>query len=334
MNSFVIYFAAFIVICAGMSVASSIIVPFLLAVFISIALLPVLDLFARVKVRRIFAVIILVAIFFEILWFLGNVIFGAIDNLSDDLPIYQAKFSIVFETWLKWLNSRGILADGYSVLDALNIDKIFTTTSALLRQTSEIVTKSFFILLLVIFMLVDSGIFKDKVEYIALRHPQAHVIVNNFISNLKRYILIKTISSVATAAILTPILLYFNVPYAALWAILAFILNYIPTVGSTIAAIPAILISLLANDLSSTLWLSGFYLVINIAIGNFIEPRFLGSGLGISTLVVLLSLLFWGFLLGIGGMFLAVPLTMSLKIALNESEKTKSIAILLSDKVE
>ncbi|MBR2158757.1 MAG: AI-2E family transporter, partial [Campylobacter sp.] len=101
-----------------------------------------------------------------------------------------------------------------------------------------------------------------------------------------------------------------------------------------IAAVPAILVSLAVNDLSATLWLTLIYLVVNIAIGNFIEPRFLGKGLGISTLVVILSLLFWGFVFGIGGMFLAVPLTMSIKIALDANPNTKFISILLSNKVK
>ena len=97
---------------------------------------------------------------------------------------------------------------------------------------------------------------------------------------------------------------------------------------------PAILLALLTGEPISALWLSVYYLVINLAIGNFIEPKFLGSGLGISALAVVLSLIFWGFLLGVGGMFLAVPLTMSIKLALDESKNFKFIAILLSDKAE
>ena len=111
-------------------------------------------------------------------------------------------------------------------------------------------------------------------------------------------------------------------------------LNFIPTIGSIIAAVPALLVALLLNDAASCAWTAALYLAVNTVIGNFIEPKFLGKGLGISTLVVLLSLLFWGFLFGIGGMFLAVPLTMSLKIALDANPSTKFIAVLLSDKLE
>lgn len=325
--------AAFVLVCAGLSIATSVVVPFFLAIFISIALTPILDLFARIKVRRIFAILILVIIFFELLWFLGNIIFSAINDLSTDLPIYKDKFAIAVEQSIAWLNSHNIKVSSI-VIDTVDPDKIFSTASSFLRQTGNIVTKSFLVLLFVIFMLVDASIYSDKVKYFSAIHPKSTVIVNNFISNLKRYIVIKTVSSIATAVILYPILLYFNVPYATLWALLAFILNYIPTIGSIIAAAPAIMLSLLLNDFGSTLWVSGAYLLVNIAIGNFIEPRFLGSSLGISTLVVILSLVFWGFLLGVGGMFMAVPLTMSVKIALNENEKTKFISVLLSDKKE
>nr|MBP3724975.1 AI-2E family transporter [Campylobacter sp.] len=332
-QSVLVNLAAFVIVCAGLSAATSIVVPFFLAIFISIALTPILDLFARVHVRRIFAILILVFIFFELLWFLGNIIFSAINNLSTDLPVYRDKFAFSMAQAIEWLNSHNIKVSSV-VIDTVDPDKIFSTASSFLRQTGDIVTKSFLVLLFVIFMLVDVSIFADKVKYFSIRYPQATVIVNNFIANLKRYIVIKTISSIATALILYPILLHFNVPYAMLWALLAFILNYIPTIGSIIAAFPAIMLSLLLNDFSDALWVSGAYLVVNIAIGNFIEPRFLGSSLGISTLVVILSLIFWGFLLGIGGMFMAVPLTMSVKIALNESKKTKFISILLSDKKE
>lgn len=332
-NSILLSFACIIIISIGLSLASAVVVPFLLAVFISIALSPILDLFFRVHVRRIFAVLILVFIFFEILWFLGNIIFDTLDKLSLDLPLYQAKFATILENFTSWLNKHGIKVSSF-VMDNIELDKIFTITSSILKQTSNIITKTFLVLLLVIFMLVDMGIYQAKVKYLATNYPQSTIIIKNFISNLKRYLLIKTISALATALILLPALLYFKVPYATLWVTLAFVLNYIPTIGSIIAAIPAVMISLLVNDLSSTLWLSAIYLIVNIAIGNFIEPKFLGTKLGISTLVVLLSLLFWGFLLGIGGMFLAVPLTMSIKIAMDESKKHKFISVLLSDKKE
>lgn len=323
--------ASFIIIIGGLSLASSIVVPFLLAVFISIIVYPVLELMSKVHINRFFAFIILIGICGSGLWILGNVIATALLGFSADLPIYKAKIDIFIDNLVVYIKDNSNIDISNNILSFINIDKLITTTSNLIVQTGSIVTQSFLVFLLLAFILFEVQIFKDKVAYFALKNPLASDIASTFISNLKRYLAIKTISSIATGVIVWVFLILFDVPYAPLWAVLAFILNYIPTIGSIIASIPAILVSLAVNDLSSTLWLTLIYLVLNIAIGNFIEPKFLGKELGISTLVVILSLLFWGFVFGIGGMFLAVPLTMSIKIALDANPKTKSISILLSN---
>lgn len=329
-----IVIASFIVIIGGLSLASSIVVPFLLAVFIAIIIYPVLELMSKVHINRFFAFIILIGICGSGLWFLGNVIATALLGFSADLPLYKAKIDIFMDNLVIYIKQRANIDISNNILSFVNIDKLITTTSNLIVQTSSIVTQSFLVFLLLAFILFEAQIFKDKVEYFARKDPVALDIANTFISNLKRYLAIKTISSIATGVIVWGFLIIFDVPYATLWAVLAFILNYIPTIGSIIAAIPAILVSLAANDLSTTLWITIMYLAVNIAIGNFIEPKFLGNRLGISTLVVILSLLFWGFVFGIGGMFLAVPLTMSIKIALDANPKTKSISVLLSNSIK
>lgn len=321
-------FAAFVIICAGLSAASSVMVPFLLAIFISVAVLPLMRILVLWRVPRGLAILFLVAIFGSILWLLGGVLSNTISSLLTDLPIYRAKFEGVMNEGLAWLKSRGINTSANNLISS-NVERIFSSATGILKGTSEIVTKSFLVLLLVIFMLFEAPIFASKFTSFG---GSASSVVSNFAHNLTHYIAIKTVSSIATAAILAPALIYFNVPYISLWLLLAFALNYIPTVGSIIAAIPAILMCLLVNEPSSAVYLAIFYVIINIAIGNFIEPRFLGSGLGISTLVVVLSLIFWGFLLGVGGAFLAVPLTMSIKLALNENKQMRYIAVLLSDK--
>ncbi|WP_236842968.1 AI-2E family transporter [Campylobacter lanienae] len=323
--------ASFVIIISGLSLASSIVVPFLLAVFIAIIVYPILEMMSKIHINRFFAFIILIGICGSGLWFLGNVIAGAIVKFSTDLPLYKAKIDIFIDNLIIYAKDQADIDISNNLLSFINLDKLIITTSNLLLQTGSLVTQSFLVFLLLAFILFESQIFKQKVEYFAIKDPSALHIANTFISNLKRYLAIKTISSIATGVIVWGFLILFDVPHALLWAVLAFILNYIPTIGSIIAAIPAILVSLAVNDISATLWLTLIYLVVNISIGNFIEPRFLGKGLGISTLVVILSLLFWGFIFGIGGMFLAVPLTMSIKIALDANPRTKFISILLSN---
>ncbi|MGM9997282.1 AI-2E family transporter [Campylobacter lanienae] len=323
--------ASFVIIIGGLSLASSIVVPFLLAVFIAIIVYPILEMMSKIHINRFFAFIILIGICGSGLWFLGNVIAGAIVKFSTDLPLYKAKIDIFIDNLIIYAKDQADIDISNNLLSFINLDKLIITTSNLLLQTGSLVTQSFLVFLLLAFILFESQIFKQKVEYFAIKDPSALHIANTFISNLKRYLAIKTISSIATGVIVWGFLILFDVPHALLWAVLAFILNYIPTIGSIIAAIPAILVSLAVNDISATLWLTLIYLIVNISIGNFIEPRFLGKGLGISTLVVILSLLFWGFIFGIGGMFLAVPLTMSIKIALDANPRTKFISILLSN---
>jgi AI-2 transport protein TqsA len=123
------------------------------------------------------------------------------------------------------------------------------------------------------------------------------------------------------------------VDYAVLWALIAFLLNFVPTIGSILAAFPAVLLALVQIDVQAALLVAIGYLVVNTLIGSILEPKIMGYGLGLSTLVVFVSLVFWGWVLGPVGMFLSVPLTMSLKIALDANPQTRPIAIMLGPEI-
>ena len=115
-----------------------------------------------------------------------------------------------------------------------------------------------------------------------------------------------------------------------LWAVLAFLFNYIPNIGSIIAAVPAVLLAFVQLGPATASFTALGFVVSNMVMGNVIEPRYMGRGLGLSTLVVFLSLIFWGWLLGTVGMLLSVPLTMIVKIALESSPDTRWVALLLA----
>jgi predicted PurR-regulated permease PerM len=140
---------------------------------------------------------------------------------------------------------------------------------------------------------------------------------------------IKTSISLATGILVGSLLSVVGLDYFLLWGLLAFLLNYIPTIGSFIAAVPAILLAIVQLGFGDAMVIAAGYLVINTLMGNIIEPRFMGKGLGLSTLVVFFSLIFWGFILGPVGMLLSVPLTMTIKFAAEGSEDTRWISILL-----
>ena len=147
--------------------------------------------------------------------------------------------------------------------------------------------------------------------------------------SVRGYLAIKTLTSLSTGILVSLMLAVLGVDFAILWGLLAFLLNYVPNIGSILAAVPAVLLALLLGGLPSALLVTAGYVLINVIIGNVVEPRLMGEGLGLSTLVVFLSLVLWGWLLGPVGMLLSIPLTTTLKIVLEGREATRPLALLL-----
>ena len=146
---------------------------------------------------------------------------------------------------------------------------------------------------------------------------------------MKQYLVIKTLVSLVTGILVAVWLAILGVNFPLLWGLLAFLLNYIPNIGSILAAIPASLLALVQISLGAALLVVLGFLVINVVMGNVIEPRWTGRGVGLSPLVVFFSLIFWGWVLGPMGLILSVPLTVTVKIALESSEETRWVAVLL-----
>jgi predicted PurR-regulated permease PerM len=153
--------------------------------------------------------------------------------------------------------------------------------------------------------------------------------INQIFTQIKSYMVIKALISLLTGFIVWMFLSVLGTDYAFLWGVLAFLFNFIPNIGSIIAAVPAVLITLVQLGGINALIVAIFYLIVNIVIGSVLEPKVMGRGLGLSTLVVFLSLIFWGWLLGIVGMLLSIPLTIMAKIIFAANEETKWIAVLL-----
>ena len=124
-------------------------------------------------------------------------------------------------------------------------------------------------------------------------------------------------------------MLAIGLDYALLWGVLAFMLNFVPNIGSIIAAVPAILLALVQLGFLGALGVGAVFMLANVILGSVLEPKYMGQGLGLSTLVVFLSLLFWGWVFGPVGMLLSIPLTIMLKLALQTNLQTQWIAVLL-----
>jgi len=321
--------AAFVVVVAGMSAAKAIIVPFLLAAFISVISSPPLF---WLKERKVPTWIALLIVMFVILFFLlliGALVASSVTDFSTKLSLYEARLEEQTDAFLNWLVR--IHVD----VDRLELDKIFNAAAVmqfvamLLNQLVGMLTNGVLIILTVIFMLLEASSIPAKLNAI-FRKPEASLKrIKYFIGTVNRYMAIQTVISLATGVCVAIFLTIMGVDYPLLWGMLAFVFNYIPNIGSIMAAVPPVLLTIIQFGLGRAVGVAIGYLVINMTIGNVISPRLMGRGLGLSTLVVFLSLIFWGWILGPVGMLLSVPLTMTVKIALESSEDTRWLAILL-----
>ncbi|HEC15048.1 MAG TPA: AI-2E family transporter [Sedimenticola sp.] len=331
---FLVTAAAFVILVAGMREAQPILVPFLLSVFIAIIAMPPLVFLQHRRIPRGIALALVIAGVAAVGMLLEALVGGSVDDFSARLPAYQAKLETQTAGLLDWLGGIGVEISREAANKLLDPAKAMKMAAQGLSSLGGMLTNAFLILLTVIFILLEASSFPSKLQ-LALDDPQASFSrLEHVTDNIKRYMAIKTLTSLLTGLAVAAWLWVIGVDYPVLWGTLAFLLNYVPNIGSIIAAIPALLLALVQLGPGAALWSGMGYLVVNGLVGNIIEPRFMGRGLGLSTLVVFLSLVFWGWVLGPVGMFLSVPLTMTVKIALDSSEETRWIAILLGSKAE
>lgn len=321
--------AAFVVVIAGLRAAEPIVVSFLLSVFLAIISAPPLfwleDRGLPKWLAMLTVIMAIVAVAIGITALLGN----SINDFSRDIPFYKTRIKEQFGGLITWLGSHGVQLTRDQVLGYVNPGKAIQLVGDIFDGFGGVLTNAFLIFLTVVLILLEAHSFPRKVRA-AIDDPENKLKrFDQFAQSLIRYLAIKTLTSLGTGIAIGIWLAIMGVEYPVLWGLLAFLLNYVPNIGSIIAAVPAVLLTVIQLGPMSALWVALGYLVVNILFGNVIEPRFMGRGLGLSTLVVFLSLVFWGWVLGPVGMLLSVPLTMTLKIALDGSEETRWIAIML-----
>jgi len=321
--------AAFVIVVAGMSAAKVILVPFLLAAFIAIISAPPLFWLQRKGLPTWLALVIVIIGVLFIGLLVAGLVGSSVKDFSEDLPVYNAKFKQHTAVIMGWLEKHGVDVSGLALTKIFNPGGAMKLVAVLLNSLGNVLASGFLILMTVIFMLLEASSFPAKLRT-ALSEPQSSLTrLDIFISNVKHYMAIKTLVSLATGIFIAIWLTIIGVDYPLLWGLLTFALNYVPNIGSIIAAAPAVLLAIIQLGLIRALLAAAGYIVINLLMGSVIEPRFMGRGLGLSTLVVFLSLLFWGWILGPVGMLLSVPLTITAKIALDSRDETRWIAILL-----
>ena len=325
--------AAFVIIVTGMYQARPLLVPFLLSVFIAIIAAPALFFLKRHRVPAILAMILVIAGITAIGMLLGVLIGNSVDDFIAQLPTYQARLKSDTGALMQWLSAHGFPAPEHAIGGLLDPGRAMNMAAQGLSSLGGLLTDTLLILITVVFILLEASSLPAKLQRVFANPGNSIEYLNRTTENIKRYMAIKTWTSLLTGAAVAVWLKVVGVDYPILWGTVAFLLNYVPNIGSFIAAVPAILLAVVQLGPGAALWAMAGYVVINNLVGNFIEPRFMGRGLGLSPLVVFLSLVFWGWILGTVGMFLSVPLTMTLKIALDSREETRWLAILLGPEI-
>jgi len=321
--------AAIVIIIAGIKAAEDIVVPFLLAVFIAtIAATPIFWLH-RSRVPIAVAITLVSAALIVVLLGLGLLVADSIQQFSAQQGFYEERLRELISLAGPLLNGLGIPASSELFSSQFDPGSVLSLAANTVRGVGSALSNGFLILLTVIFIVAEATSFPSKLQSV-LAHPERDLVhFDRFVVNVNRYIAIKTTISVATGVTVTCLLALIGVDFPLLWGVLAFMLNYVPTIGSFIAAIPPVLLALVQLGPIYSIATLALYVVVNVLMGNVVEPKFMGRGLGLSTLVVFLSLVFWGWVLGPVGMLLSVPLTISAKIALEANPSTQWIAYLL-----
>jgi predicted PurR-regulated permease PerM len=321
--------AAIIIIFAGVIYAKSLITPFLLALFISIICEQPVSWLEKRKIPRGLALVIVILGMIILFSGFAVLIGGTISSFSGNLSKYESTLTSLSDSFVKFLNDKGLNIHQDQLFSFIQPAKILEFTATALNTLVNMMGNTFLILLIVLFTLMEFGSFSVKAKAILIGTDESVSYISTILQNIRHYLGIKTLICLLTGVFVFIALLIIGVDYPLLWALIAALMNYIPNIGSIIAALPAVLFALVQLGFGGALWTLGSFIIVNNFIGNFIEPRIMGKGLGLSTLVVFLSLLFWGFILGPVGMFLSVPFTMTIKIILEHNENTKWLSILL-----
>lgn len=331
LKNYFFYFASFVVIIAGIKMASQVVVILFLAIFISSIFSTLLKVLQKKHIPRLFSYFIILLIVVSIGLMLAYVINISLNDFLTNLPTYEEKFKNTVLDLLHFAQNSGIQIDKAKIMGALNFNSFFGFTTNIIGSIGTFLSKFLLVVIGVAFILAESKSFQTKLRVIFRNNAKKLEHFNLFSFNIQKYFVVKSFTSFLTGFIITIVLSLLGVDYPILWGVIAMLFNFIPVVGSIIASIPAILLTFMNLDLNTTIWVIVLYVIINVSISNILEPKLMGKELGLSPLVIFFSLIFWGYILGLVGMFLAVPITMTLKIAFDSNTSTHWLGILMSD---
>ena len=320
----VLIVASLVVIGAGIKLAAPLLVPVLVAMFIAIVTAPLVMWLCDRGLPRLAAVLSGLLLDVAAGAALGFPLAGAVATFTERVPGYASLLAGKMRQFEIWLASHGFYVE--SVYDFSEPTWMLNLATTMAQEVASIVSQMVLVLLIVAFMLFESTGLREKLAKIAT--PNQIEDLSSAVHEINTYLIAKTVMSVLTGILVFLWCWWRGVDVPVLWGLLAYLLNYIPTVGQIIAAVPAITLALIQLGPGQALVVAAGFGAINLAIGA-VEPRVMGQALGLSALVVLVSMVVWGWLLGPVGALVSAPLTMVIKHGLAHSDDLRWMAELL-----
>jgi AI-2 transport protein TqsA len=321
--------ASLVIVVAGLRMAAPLLVPLAIAVFVAIVSLPALTALRRIGVPNGVAILLIVLADSLVLGFLGWIVMISAAEVRLALPGYLDRYYTLEASLLHTLHGWGIEIEAVPYAELIQPERILDLVSTALRGLTGLVSASVLVLLYLVFMLAEASGVPAKLRAAVGERAERLAGFSPIVEEVQHYLALKTVISLGTGILVGTAAWLLGVDFALFWGLLAFLLNFVPNIGSIIAAVPAVGLALLQLGPGTAAALAGAYLGVNLLVGNLLDPALMGRRLHLSTLVVILSLAFWGWVWGMVGMLLALPLTMVIKITLENSPSLRWIAVLM-----
>lgn len=326
--------AAAVVAIAGLKAASSVILPVIVAVFLAVISIPPINWLKKHRLPGTLAGIVVFVIVLSGVFAVSVFVGASVKEFASNLDRYERNLQAQIAFVLQWAERLGVDLSTQALRDQVDAHRVMNLFGGAVTAFGAVLSNILFVLVTLVFILAEAAGFSTKLE-IALADTDLDVgQYRGMLDDMQGYLAIKTLISLVTGSLAGLLCSVFGIDYPLVWGLVAFLLNYIPSLGSIIAALPAVIMALVQYGWDRAVFVALGYLVINISMGNFLEPKLMGKRLGLSALVVFLSMIFWGWIWGPVGMVLCVPLTMLVKIWLESSDDLAWLAVLLGSSQE
>ena len=326
--------AALVLIIAGLREASSLLVPVMFAGFITVLLAPAVSRLRRFGVPASIGIPLLIVAMIAVVFLVGSFVGSSLNAFAIAMPRYQEKVLSLVSSSTLWLQNHGIRTNVTTLMASVDAAKVLTFVGDALTQLASLLSYTILVMLMVVFLLFDAIDLPARLR-LAFRRPEEELErVRHVASEIKHYIVLKTYLCLTTSTVTLIVLTVMGVDFAPLWAVLALFLGYVPNIGPIVASAPPVLLALLQRGPGPMMVVLGLLATLHTLVGNVIEPQLLGRRLGLNSFVVFVSLIVWGWIWGAGGMLLSVPLTMTIKIMLENSRDWRWLAVMMGSGAE